>query len=171
MGDPRRLKKKYKKPSHPFQKQRIEEELRYLGEYGLRNKREFWKHRTQLGNYRRTARKIRTLPPERQKKELRVLMDKLIRLGIIQKNAEFEDLLLMTIDDILNRRLQTLVFKKGLANSIYQARQFITHRHIEVNGKRIDSPSYILKKDEEDTLKFVNSSSFYGREEQPVSEQ
>ena len=97
-------------------------------------------------------------------------MDKLIRLGIIEKNAEFEDILLITVDDILNRRLQTLVFKKGFANSIYQARQFITHKHVEVNGKKIDSPSYLVKKDEEDTIKFVSSSPFYGREEQSVSE-
>lgn len=170
MGDPRRLKKKYKKPQHPFHKKRIEEELRYVGEYGLRNKREFWKHRTQLGHYRRTARKIRTLPPEKQQKDLRVLMDKLIRLGILDQNAEFEDILYLTVDDILNRRLQTLVFKKGLANSVYQARQFITHKHIEVNGKKIDSPSYLVKKEEEDAINFVSSSPFYGREEQTISE-
>jgi small subunit ribosomal protein S4 len=170
MGDPRRLKKKYKKPNQRFQKKRIEEELRYLGEYGLRNKKEFWKHRTQLGNYRRTARKIRTLHPERQQKELKVLMDRLIRLGILDENAEFEDILILTVDEILNRRLQTLVFKKALANTVYQARQLITHGHIEVDGKKINSPSYLVKKDEEEKIKFVDSSPLFGREEQAVIE-
>lgn len=164
MGDPRRLKKKYKKPSHPFQKKRIEEELRYLGEYGLRNKREFWKHRTQVGNYRRNARHIRNLPAERQKKELIVLKDRLIRLGLLEEGSDFEDILLIEVEDILNRRLQTLVYKKGLAESIYQARQLIVHGHVEVNGKKVDSPSHLVLKDEEDTIKFLESSSFHGRE-------
>ncbi|MHA2401045.1 MAG: 30S ribosomal protein S4, partial [Promethearchaeota archaeon] len=64
MGDPRRLKKKYKKPKHPFQKERIMEELEFLGKYGLRNKREYWKSRSLLANWRNIARQSRSLPKE-----------------------------------------------------------------------------------------------------------
>ncbi len=170
MGDPRRLKKKYKKPSHPFQKKRIEEELKYLGEYGLRNKREFWKHRTQIGNFRRQARHIRTLPAERQQQELEILMQKLIRLGILEEGAEFEDILLIEVDDILNRRLQTLVYKKGLANSVYHARQLIVHGHISVGGKKVDSPSHLVLKEEEESIQFVESSPFHGKEAELIAE-
>ncbi len=158
MGDPRRFKKKFKKPKHPYQKERMMEELEFLGKYGLRNKREFWKSRTILSNWRRIARQSRTLIKERAIEEQQTLIQKLIRLGIIGAEAQFEDVLLLTVEDVLKRRLQTLVHEKGLANTIYQARQLIVHNHIQVGGKKINSPSYIVKKDEEDSIFFAIKS-------------
>ncbi|HEY3501760.1 MAG TPA: 30S ribosomal protein S4 [Actinocatenispora sp.] len=43
---------------------------------------------------------------------------------------------------LLERRLDAVVLRSGLARTIYQARQFVTHRHITVNGRRVDRPSY-----------------------------
>ncbi|TFG02170.1 MAG: 30S ribosomal protein S4 [Promethearchaeota archaeon] len=160
MGDPRRLKKKYKKPAHPFQKERIIEELEFLGRYGLRNKREFWKSRTMLGNWRGIARHSRTLSKERAGEVQQTLITKLKRLGILSPEAEFEDVLHLTVEDVLKRRLQSLVYEKGLASTIYQARQYIVHGHIQVGNKKINAPSYIVKKDEEDLISFVSSSPF-----------
>lgn len=160
MGDPRRLKKKYKKPAHPFQKERIIEELEFLGRYGLRNKREFWKSRTMLGNWRGIARHSRTLPKERAGEVQQTLITKLKRLGMLGPEAEFEDVLHLTVEDVLKRRLQSLVYEKGLASTIYQARQYIVHGHIQVGNKKINAPSYIVKKDEEDLISFVSSSPF-----------
>jgi small subunit ribosomal protein S4 len=158
MGDPRRLKKKYKKPKHPFQKDRILEELEFIGKYGLRNKREFWKMRTMLGNWRNIARKSRALPDEQAIEVQQTLIRKLNRLGVIGQEAEFEDVLLLTVEDIIKRRLQTFVYEKGLASTIYQARQYITHGHIQVKGKKINAPSYIVKKEEEDFIGFAPNS-------------
>ncbi|MFX0005798.1 MAG: 30S ribosomal protein S4 [Promethearchaeota archaeon] len=158
MGDPRRLKKKFKKPKHPFQKDRILEELEFVGKYGLRNKREFWKMRTMLGNWRDIARQSRTLSEERAKEVQQTLIKKLNRLGIIGSEAEFEDVLLLTPEDVLKRRLQTLVYERGLASTIYQARQYITHGHIQVGGKKINTPSYIVKRDEEELIDFTPQS-------------
>ena len=160
MGDPRRLKKKYKKPAHPFQKERIREELEYLGKYGLRNKREFWKSRTILGNWRGIARHSRTLPKDRAVEVQQTLIAKLKRLGILGSEAEFEDVLHLTVEDVLKRRLQTLVFEKGLASSVYQARQYIVHGHIQVGSKKINAPSYIVKKDQDDLITYTPSSPF-----------
>ncbi|MFX0000496.1 MAG: 30S ribosomal protein S4 [Candidatus Hodarchaeota archaeon] len=160
MGDPRRLKKKFKKPKHPFQRDRIMEELEFLGKYGLRNKREYWKMRTMLGNWRDIARKSRTLSKEQAVEVQKTLIQKLNRLGIIGSEAEFEDVLLLTTEDILKRRLQSLVYEKGLASTIYQARQYITHGHIQIRGKKINAPSYIVKRDEEDLIGFTPSSPF-----------
>ena len=160
MGDPRRLKKKYKKPKHPFQKERIIEELEFLGKYGLRNKREFWKMRTTLANWRNIARQSRSLPREEMIEVQKTLLQKLNRLGILGSEAEFEDVLLLTVDDILKRRLQTLVFERGLAKTIYEARQFIVHGHIQVKGKKINAPSYIVKREEEDMIGFAPNSPF-----------
>jgi len=158
MGDPRRLKKKFKKPKHPFQKERIMEELEFLGKYGLRNKREYWKMRTILGNWRHIARQSRALSKERAVEAQQTLIQKLNRLGIIGSEAEFEDVLLLTTEDILKRRLQTFVYEKGLASTIYQARQYITHGHIQVKGKKINAPSYIVKREEEDLIGFAPKS-------------
>ena len=160
MGDPRRQKKKFKKPAHPFQKDRILEELEFLGRFGLRNKREFWKMRTMLGKWRDLARKSRSLPREQALEVQQTLISKLQRLGVLGPEAEFDDVLLLTVEDILKRRLQTLVYEKGLANTVYEARQKIVHNHIQVGNKRINSPSYIVKKGEEDLITFAPSSPF-----------
>jgi len=160
MGDPRRQKKKFKKPAHPYQKERIMEELEFLGRYGLRNKREFWKSRSILGNWRDIARQSRKLTKEKAVEVQQTLIAKLQRLGILGPEAEFDDVLLLTVEDLLRRRLQTLVFEKGLASTIYEARQKIVHNHIQVGNKCINSPSYIVKRDEEDLISFVPSSPF-----------
>ena len=158
MGDPRRLKKKFKKPRHPYQKERIMEELEFVGKYGLRNKREYWKMRTTLGNWRNLARRSRTLSKEQAIEVQQTLIKKLDRLGIIGSEAEFEDVLLLTTEDLLKRRLQTMVYERGLASTIYQARQYITHGHIQVGGKKINAPSYIVKREEEELIGFAPSS-------------
>ncbi|MHA1320260.1 MAG: 30S ribosomal protein S4 [Promethearchaeota archaeon] len=158
IGDPRRLKKKFKKPKRPFEKERQAEELEFLGRFGLRNKREFWKMRTTLGNWRSLARKSRTMPQERAAEVQQTLINKLVKLGILGPDARFEDILLLTVEDILRRRLQSLVFEKGYAKTIYEARQFVVHGHIQVRGKKINAPSYIVKKEEEDMIGYTPSS-------------
>lgn len=165
MGDPRRLKKKYKKPSHPYRKERILEELEFIGRFGLRNKREFWRHRSQLGRWRKIARDSRSLPVEQAKDVQRILIQKLNKLGILGSEAEFEDVLLLTTEEVLRRRLQTRVFEKGLAKTVYQARQLITHKHIQVGDKRITSPSYLVKRDEDDLITYAPTSPFAGKKE------
>ena len=158
MGDPRRLRKKYKKPHTPWEKTRLEEELKYLGDFGLRNKRELYRHRYKLTQFRKLARKLRTMPEAKQKSGFDELIGKLSRLGLVSLNSTPDDVLSLNLEDILNRRLQTLVFKNGFARSIYQARQFIVHKHISVNGKVTNSPSYLVKKSEEDTISFQTFS-------------
>lgn len=158
IGDPRRLKKKFKKPKRPFEKERQAEELEFLGRFGLRNKREFWKMRTTLGNWRSLARKSRTMPQERAAEVQQTLINKLVKLGVLGPDARFEDVLLLTVEDILRRRLQSLVFEKGFAKTIYQARQFVVHGHIQVRGKKINAPSYIVKKEEENMIGYTPSS-------------
>jgi len=165
MGDPRRFKKKYKKPKHPYQKERMLEELEFVGRFGLRNKREFWKSRTILGNWRRIARESRTLSKERAVEVQQTLIRKLTRLGILGPEANFEDVLLLNVEDVLRRRLQSLVHERGLTSTIYQARQYIVHGHIQVGGKKINAPSYIVKRDEEDTITFVPSSPYIVKKE------
>ena len=114
--------------------------------------------RTILGNWRNIARKSRSMPQERATEIQQTLIKKLVSLGVLGPDAGFEDVLLLTVDELLKRRLQTIVFEKGLAKTIYQARQFVVHGHIQVRGKKINAPSYIVKKAEENMVSYVAKS-------------
>ncbi|MGB9779959.1 30S ribosomal protein S4 [Caldanaerobacter sp.] len=46
---------------------------------------------------------------------------------------------------LLERRLDNVVYRLGFAVSRAQARQLVSHGHIEVNGKKVDIPSYLVK--------------------------
>jgi len=160
MGDIRRLKKQFDKPAHPYEGTRILEELEYVGRFGLRNKKEFWRHKSQLGHFRKLARKARTLPAETGRQFIQQIGSRLNKLGLIDENVSVDSILNLKVDDLLNRRLQTLVYKKGLAKTMYQARQFIVHGHIIVNDKKITTPSYIVPKADEDKIGYYYKSTF-----------
>ena len=143
-----RQHKRYKRPKKPFDKARIEEEKRLMKEYGLKNKREIWKAETNISRIRAQARKL-IVEPEKQEQ----FLNKLRKIGLIDEKAGLNEVLSLTKRDWLERRLQTIVFKKGLARTIKEARQLIVHRKILVNDKIVDVPSYVVKKDEEALIK------------------
>ncbi|UYP48268.1 30S ribosomal protein S4 [Candidatus Lokiarchaeum ossiferum] len=159
MGDPRRLRKKYATPNNPFEKERIVEEFSYLGKYGLRNKKEFRRHKYQLSKMRQLARSNKTLPQEIREDRFAELRDSLVKIGLVNPDAHSDDILSLSVENILERRLQTIVFKNGLAKTITQARQLTTHGHIAVNNNVIDSPSYLVKK--EDKVTYSINSPFH----------
>ncbi len=160
MGDPKRRRKKYTTPGHPYQKQRLESELVLVGKYGLRNKRELWMMRTKLGTYRKEARNLLALDPEERKERGKVILAKLIRYGILGEDATTDDILALDVEAFLKRRLQTLVFELGYARTIHQARQLIAHRHIEYNGHIINVPSFLVPKTKENEIKMYKFSPF-----------
>ena len=159
MGDPRRLRAKYSGPGHPWQKARIEKERALKKEYGLKNKSEIWKHDSKLKNFAQQAKGLVALRGEQAEKEKKQLLDRLNKLGLISAGATTEAVLSLTIKDILERRLQTIVCRKGLANSMRQARQYISHGHITIGGKQVKAPGYIVKTEEAATVAFVQSSA------------
>lgn len=158
MGDIKRHRKKYKTPMHPYEKKRILEEAKLRKDYGYKNKKELWKMQTILKAFREQAKKLIALKTPQGIKEKKELIEKLSKLGLINKTAKIDDILALNLDDILNKRLQTIVFKKNLAKTVNQARQMITHGHIKVNNKVITSPSYLVKEGEE--IVFSNNSPF-----------
>jgi len=145
----RRLRKKYKTPRRPWDKERIEKEKELMKKYGLRRKREIWRTEEILRKYRRMARR---LAAEKDKEKEKTLIQKLIKLGLLQPGATLDSVLSLTVEDILERRLQTLVYKKGLARTVKQARQLIVHGHVYVNGRRTVYPSYLVSREEEDKI-------------------
>ena len=159
MGDPRRLSKKYDTPNHPWIGERIKRERELAIKYGLVNKKEFWKMETRLRTFRRQARKLISDTTKQGAREAVQLFGVLKRYGILVKeDATLDDVLSLNVESILDRRLQTLVFKKGLAKTPKQARQFIVHGHIAVNGRRITAPSYLVPVAEEDLISYTPTS-------------
>ncbi|MCG3260508.1 MAG: 30S ribosomal protein S4, partial [Candidatus Heimdallarchaeota archaeon] len=158
MGGIRRYKKKILTPGHPYDKDRIERELPLVGEYGLRNKKELWKARTLLSKARQQARALLALTPEIREQRATELLSRLTRFGMLPQGGDLDSVLALNVKTVLNRRLQTVVFRKGLASSPYQARQFITHRHIALNSAVVTAPGMLVKIDEEEHIAYAPSS-------------
>jgi len=155
MGDPKKQKSKLVKPRHPWTKELLQEELSLIGEFGLRNKRELYRAGSLLRKFRRAARTYMTLSPEVRASKERELISSLYRLGILEENATLDDVLSLRVSDILSRRLQTLIFKKGFANSIHQARQLICHGKVLVGNVKVRSPSFLVRRVEEPMISVV----------------
>ncbi|MDT7892187.1 MAG: 30S ribosomal protein S4 [Thermoproteota archaeon] len=151
----RRFKKTWEGPRHPWRKDVLLAEIDLLGRYGLKNKRELWKMKTILRKIRKRARALLALSPTERAIEEEKLKNLLIKYGLIDENADISAILSLTIEDILKRRLQTVVYNLKLANSIYHARQLIVHKKVMVGDRIISSPSYLVKKDEEDKIKII----------------
>ncbi len=160
MGDPKRQRKRYETPSHPWIKERLDSERVLMRKYALKNKKELWKHETQLKEFRRRARRLLAARGRQAEVERQQLLQRLARLGLLPEGAALDDVLSLTLEDILERRLQTMVFKKGLARTVKQARQLIVHGHIEVAGQVIRSPSYLVLKEEETGITYARNSPF-----------
>ncbi|MBI4257639.1 MAG: 30S ribosomal protein S4 [Thaumarchaeota archaeon] len=159
MGDPRKPKKKYAAPRNPWRSDRISQELYLLGTYGLRNKRELWIAQTELSRIRTQARELLVAPTDIRNVQEKRLLESLRRVGLIGIEATLDDVLGLTVENFLERRLQTVVVKKGIARSPYQARQMITHGHVEVGERIITIPSYIVKAAEDAAVRIRDDSS------------
>jgi len=157
MGDPKRTKKHYETPKKPYDKERLDAEREIMQKYGLKSKRELWRAETILRKKRENARKLLALPLEERVKRERELIGSLARLGLLTEKSTLDDVLTLTTEHLLERRLQTMTLRKGLANTATQARQFIVHGHIAINGQKIDSPSYLVTVDEEKKI------GYYGK--------
>ncbi len=144
MGDPKRQHKKFNRPRQLFSKTRIEEEKAITKNYGLKNRREIWKAGTEINKIRSQAKGL-ILDPQAQE----AFLARLRKMGLIKGQISIDDVLALTKEKLLERRLQTFVYKKGLAKTVKEARQLITHRKIRIGDKFVNIPGYIVKTDEE----------------------
>ncbi|MCL2148994.1 MAG: 30S ribosomal protein S4 [Methanomassiliicoccaceae archaeon] len=164
MGDPKFSRRSYDTPSHPWQGERIKREVEIVREFGLKNKTEVWKAQTILRNYRKQSRELQARlrgGDAQAKVEADALIRKCARMGLLPvTGSDLNDVLTLSESDILSRRLQTVVFDKGLAATIKQARQMITHGHIHVNGHRVTVPGYIVIREEEASVAYNDVSPF-----------
>ncbi|MEM3364379.1 MAG: 30S ribosomal protein S4 [Candidatus Micrarchaeia archaeon] len=157
MGDPIKPKKKFERPPTEWNAERIAEENELKLEFGLKSTREVWKARAELRRIRANARKL-LAAGDSGKEKAKEILDRVKKYGFLKqvdgKEYTLDDLLVLNVRDLLERRLQTRVFKKGLARTPKQARQLITHGYIAVGGKRITVPSYLVSLSEEDSISY-----------------
>ncbi|MEM2954610.1 MAG: 30S ribosomal protein S4 [Candidatus Nanoarchaeia archaeon] len=148
-----RQKKKYTGPRHPWQAERIEEEHKLAKEYGIRRMREIWKARAILRRWQDLAKKIIGMPAAEREKAQKILIEKLQKYGFLEEKVDIDNVLSLKLKDILERRLSTILVKKGMALTPKQARQFIIHGKVMVNGQKLNRPSYLVKPN--DNIEFV----------------
>ena len=158
MGDPKYPRRAWRKPKRPLNYDLKMEELKTLGTFGLRTKRELWKAHTKLSSVRKQARSLLALEQDIREEKEPILMKSLAKIGLVSSDATLDDVLNLQVTDLLTRRLQTLVFKKFGFKTPYQARQAVVHRHIMIGDRVIDIPSYTVTTREEENIRFTPES-------------
>merc|ERR1739841_113724 len=148
-----------------FEKERLDAELKILGQFGLKNKREIWRVRLALAKIRATARVLLTKDEKDPQRifEGQALLKHMTTYGILEEDKMRLDYVLsLKIENFLDRRLQTLVFKRGLAKSIHHARVLIRQRHIRVGRQIVNVPSFMVRTESQPHIEFATNSPFGG---------
>jgi len=170
MGDPKTSRKIWKKPKRPLNYDLIMDELKTLGTFGLKTKRELWKTQTELSRVRLQARSLLALGQEAREREEPILMQSLSKIGLVDQNSTLDDVLNLQVTDLLSRRLQTIAQKKLYFKTPYQARQAIVHGHIMIGDSVVTIPSYIVKTEEEAKIHLIPESIFNETLSKPESD-
>ena len=170
MGDPKTPRRIWKKPKRPLNYDLLMDELKTIGTYGLKTKRELWKARTDLSRVRHQARSLLALGQDMREREEPILMESLSKIGLVDKNSTLDNVLNLQVSDLLSRRLQTFAHKVLYFKTPYQARQAIVHGHIMIGDGIVTIPSYIVKIDEESKIHLIPESSFNQTLSKPESD-
>ena len=170
MGDPKMPRRIWKKPKRPLNYDLIMDELKTLGTFGLKTKRELWKTQTELSRIRFQARSILALRQEIRERKEPILIQSLSKIGLVDKNSTLDDVLNLQVNDLLSRRLQTIAQRKLYFKTPYQVRQAITHGHIMIGDNVVTIPSYIVKTEEETKIHLTPESSFNETLSEPESD-
>ena len=166
MGEPKFSRPRTQTPTHPWKQARIDEEHDLKERYGLKKvggMREIWREKSALRRHRNQAMKLigRVDSTEgHYAKEKEQLLDSLTKKGLLQTGADVGDVLEINVEHMLSRRLQSVVYYKGLAPSMRAARNLIVHGHICIGDQRMTVPGYHVLKEEEDSLQYSENSPF-----------
>ena len=170
MGDPKTSRKVWKKPKRPLNYDLKMDELKTLGTFGLKTKRELWKTQTELSRVRLQARSLLALRQEERERKEPILIQSLSKIGLVDQNSTLDDVLNLQVNDLLSRRLQTMAQRKLFFKTPYQARQAIVHGHIMIGDSVVTIPSYIVKTEEETKIRLTPESHFNETLSKPESD-
>ena len=170
MGDPKTSRRVWQKPKRPLNYSLLEDELKTLGTFGLKTKRELWKTQTELSRVRFQARSLLALRQEERKRKEPALIQSLSKIGLVDQNSTLDDVLNLQVTDLLSRRLQTIAQRKLYFKTPYQARQAIVHGHIMIGDSVVTIPSYIVKTEEETKIRLIPESRFNETLSKPESD-
>jgi small subunit ribosomal protein S4 len=157
MGDPRKLRNKFERPKKLWDVDRIKHDSALKTEYGLKNMSEIWRASGELKKYRREARRLLSLTEEERKDDAKKILRKLARFGILKDGSVIDDVLGLEVRVLLERRFQTLIMRKGLARTMSQARQLVTHGFVGINGRKITRPGYMVTTEEEAAIMYIRA--------------
>ena len=166
MGEPKYSRPKTQTPTHPWKQARIDEEHALKEKYGLKKvggMREIWREKSALRRHRNQAMKLigRVDSSEgHYANEKEQLLGSLYKKGLLQEGADVGDVLEINVEHMLSRRLQSVVYYRGLAPSMRAARNLIVHGHICIGEQRMTVPGYHVLKEEEEQLRYSQNSPF-----------
>ncbi|MGD0511309.1 MAG: 30S ribosomal protein S4, partial [Candidatus Micrarchaeaceae archaeon] len=143
MGAPKRNRMKFEKPKERWNLERIKADRSLINEYGLKNMKELWKVQSDVSRIRRNVRELLSVGSSSDDVKQQII-GRLTRLGVASSGTTLDNLLDLKESDLLNRRLQTVVFRKGLARSIRQARQLTVHGFIAIEGRKVNRPGFLV---------------------------
>jgi len=170
MGDPKTPRRVWKKPKRPLNYDLMMDELKTLGTFGLKTKRELWKTQTELSRVRFQARSLLALRQEERERKEPILIQSLSKIGLVDQNSTLDDVLNLQVNDLLSRRLQTMAQRILFFKTPYQARQAIVHGHVMIGDGVVTIPSYIVKTEEEAKIRLIPESRFNETLSKPESD-
>ena len=170
MGDPKTPRRVWKKPKRPLNYDLMMDELKTLGTFGLKTKKELWKTQTELSRVRLQARSLLALRQEERERKEPILIQSLSKIGLVDQNSTLDDVLNLQVNDLLSRRLQTMAQRKLFFKTPYQARQAIVHGHIMIGDSVVTIPSYVVKTEEEEKIRLIPESRFNETLSKPESD-
>jgi small subunit ribosomal protein S4 len=166
MGDPKFARSKTQTPTHPWKQARIDEEHALKEKYGLKKvggMKEIWREKSSLRRHRNQAMKLigRVDTSEGHfAREKTDLVNSLCRQGLLVDGASIDDVLQINVEHMLSRRLQSVVYYRGLAPSMRAARNMIVHGHISIGEQKMTVPGYHIRKLEEEDLNYASNSVY-----------
>ena len=163
-------RKVWKKPKRPLNYDLMMDELKTLGTFGLKTKKELWKTQTELSRVRLQARSLLALRQEERERKEPILIQSLSKIGLVDQNSTLDDVLNLQVNDLLSRRLQTMAQRILFFKTPYQARQAIVHGHVMIGDGVVTIPSYIVKTEEEAKIRLIPESRFNETLSKPESD-
>jgi small subunit ribosomal protein S4 len=143
LGAPKRNRSHFEKPKERWNLERIKSDRALINEFGLKNHKELWKVQTEVSRIRGNVRELLSVGSGANEIKDQII-GRLTRLGVASSTTTLDNLLDLKENDLLNRRLQTIVFRKGMAKSVRQARQLTVHGFIAIDGRKVNRPGYLV---------------------------